>query len=97
VVIIQVRLRPAEIASEMVTLEAGRDGGGGVFLSSAVSVRRRRRPSARIVDVNNGAKNTVGDFLKGWDVLVPASASASAEQVARRRSLNRRVSTVAGA
>ena len=67
----------AEIASDKITLSRP----GGLTLSSAdVGAERAATAVRPVFDVNEWRKNQSEDFIKRLDVLVTASASASAEQ-----------------
>jgi tetratricopeptide (TPR) repeat protein len=72
----------AEIASDKITLSRP----GGLTLSSAdVGAERAATAVRPVFDVNEWRKNQSEDFIKRLDVLVTASASASAEQRAPAR------------
>jgi tetratricopeptide (TPR) repeat protein len=67
----------AEIASDKITLSRP----GGLTLSSAdVGAERAATAVRPVFDVNEWRKNQSEDFIKRLDVLVTASAGASAEQ-----------------
>ncbi|HEV7878493.1 tetratricopeptide repeat protein [Bradyrhizobium sp.] len=67
----------AEIASDKITLSRP----GGLTLSSAdVGAERTATAVRPIFDVNEWRRNQSDDFIKRLDVLVTASANASAEQ-----------------
>jgi tetratricopeptide (TPR) repeat protein len=72
----------AEIASDKITLSRP----GGLTLSSAdVGAERAATAVRPVFDVNEWRKNQSEDFIKRLDVLVTASARASAEQRAPAR------------
>ena len=72
----------AEIASDKITLSRP----GGLTLSSAdVGAERAATAVRPVFDVNEWRKNQSDDFIRRLDLLVAASASASAEQRAPAR------------
>jgi tetratricopeptide (TPR) repeat protein len=72
----------AEIASDKITLSRP----GGLTLSSAdVGAERAATAVRPVFDVNEWRRNQSDDFIKRLDVLVTASARASAEQRAPAR------------